>query len=103
MRAIGKGFGPALDHFLGAISGRLFTTILADPPWRFQNKTGKVAPEHRRLSRYAAMTLDEISALSVAEIAAPTAHLYLWCPNALLPDGLAVMATWGFTYKANIA
>jgi N6-adenosine-specific RNA methylase IME4 len=79
-----------------------FGTILADPPWRFTNKTGKIAPEHRRLSRYGTMTLEEIMALPVAEIAADKAHLYLWCPNALLPDGLAVMKAWGFGYKSNI-
>jgi N6-adenosine-specific RNA methylase IME4 len=79
-----------------------FATLLADPPWRFINQTGKVAPEHRRLHRYATMPLEEIAALPVAEIAAPSAHLYLWCPNALLPDGLAVMKAWGFAYKANI-
>jgi len=81
---------------------RRFGTILADPPWQFTNKTGKVAPEHKRLARYGTMKLDEISALPVAEIAAPTSHLYLWCPNAMLPDGLAVMKAWGFTYKSNI-
>lgn len=79
-----------------------FGTILADPPWQFTNKTGKVAPEHKRLARYGTMKLDEILALPVADLAAPTAHLYLWCPNALLPEGLAVMKGWGFTYKANI-
>lgn len=84
------------------LAGLQFKTILADPPWRFQNKTGKIAPEHRRLSRYATLSLDEICALPAGSLAAPTAHLYLWCPNALLPDGLAVMAAWGFTYKANI-
>jgi N6-adenosine-specific RNA methylase IME4 len=63
-------------------SGR-FATVLADPPWRFQNATGKVAPEHRRLNRYETMTLDAIAELPVSAIAAPTAHLYLWCPNAL--------------------
>jgi len=88
-----------LLDFLGK---RRFATILADPPWQFINKTGKVAPEHRRLSRYGTMTLGEIMALPVEELAMPTAHLYLWCPNALLPDGLAVMAAWGFGYKSNI-
>ena len=81
---------------------RGFATILADPPWQFQNKTGKVAPEHRRLSRYATMTLPQIEKLPVARLAAETAHLYLWVPNALLPEGLAVMKAWGFAYKANI-
>jgi N6-adenosine-specific RNA methylase IME4 len=81
---------------------RRFHTVLADPPWRFQNSTGKVAPEHRRLSRYGTLSLDAIKALPVAEIAGPTAHLYLWVPNALLAEGLAVIASWGFTYKSII-
>jgi N6-adenosine-specific RNA methylase IME4 len=81
---------------------RRFGTILADPPWQFQNKTGKVAPEHKRLNRYATMTLDEITQLPVGQITADVSHLYLWVPNALLPDGLAVLSAWGFTYKGNI-
>ena len=85
-----------------SLPGSHFATIVADPPWQFTNKTGKVAPEHRRLHRYATMTLDEIMALPVEQVVAPTAHLYLWCPNALLPEGLAVMNTWGFSYKTNI-
>ncbi|WP_174278886.1 MT-A70 family methyltransferase [Sphingomonas bacterium] len=91
----------ALD-FAQAVRGRRFATILADPPWRFQNRTGKMAPEHRRLSRYGTMELDEIMALPVADAAADPAHLYLWVPNALLPDGLAVMKAWGFAYKSNL-
>ena len=92
---------PSAD-LIAATAGRRFATIMADPPWRFQNSTGKVAPEHKRLNRYGTMTLEEIKALPVAKIAAPTAHLYLWVPNALLPDGLAVMEAWGFKYKANV-
>lgn len=88
-----------LSQFVGK---RRFATILADPPWQFVNRTGKIAPEHRRLSRYGTMTLQEIMDLPVAEIAKPTAHLYLWVPNALLPNGLAVMRAWGFTYKSNL-
>ena len=82
--------------------GKTFRTILADPPWRFQNRTGKMAPEHRRLSRYETMTLEDICALPVEGIAATTAHLYLWTPNALLPEALEVMRAWGFTYKSNL-
>ena len=88
------------EHLLAFADGRLFRTILADPPWRFQNRTGKVAPEHRRLLRYGTMALDEIMALQVAEIIDEPAHLYLWAPNALIGDGLAVMAAWGFRYRA---
>jgi N6-adenosine-specific RNA methylase IME4 len=65
--------------------------VLADPPWQFINRTGKVAPEHRRLSRYGTMTVDEICGLPVSELVASTAHLYLWVPNALLPEGLRVL------------
>lgn len=79
-----------------------FATILADPPWQFQNRTGKVAPEHKRLSRYGTMTLDDIKALNVRDVSASTAHLYLWVPNALLPEGLEVMRAWGFQYKSNL-
>ena len=82
--------------------GRRFRTILADPPWQFQNRTGKVAPEHKRLNRYPTMTLDDICALPVAEVAQDTAHLYMWVPNALLPEGLRVMEAWGFQYKSNL-
>lgn len=87
---------------LHSTQGRRFGAILADPPWQFQNKTGKIAPEHRRLNRYSTLTLDEIMRLPVAEAAAETSHLYLWVPNALLPEGLAVMKAWGFAYKTNI-
>ncbi len=82
--------------------GRKFATILADPPWQFQNRTGKVAPEHRRLSRYSTMNLDDICGLPVEGVAADMAHLYLWVPNALLPEGLEVMRAWGFNYKSNL-
>jgi N6-adenosine-specific RNA methylase IME4 len=81
---------------------RKFRTILADPPWQFQNRTGKIAPEHKRLNRYGTLTLEEIKALPVSDAAEDIAHLYMWVPNALLPDGLEVMKAWGFNYKSNI-
>ena len=87
---------------LRRLAGGPFSTILADPPWRFMNRTGKVAPEHRRLSRYDTMTTAAIRALPVSEVASENAHLYLWVPNALIADGLRVMESWGFTYKSNI-
>ncbi|OYW54801.1 MAG: S-adenosylmethionine-binding protein [Hyphomicrobium sp. 32-62-53] len=84
------------------IKPKQFGTILADPPWQFTNRTGKVAPEHRRLARYSTMSTNDICELPVADLAASPAHLYMWVPNALLPDGLRVMAAWGFEYKSNI-
>lgn len=79
-----------------------YKTVLADPPWRFVNRTGKVAPEHKRLSRYDTMSLEEICRLPVASMMAETSHCYLWVPNALLGEGLQVMEAWGFKYKSNI-
>lgn len=90
------------DNLRRFSNGQKFATIYADPPWRFDNRTGKVAPEHKRLNRYETMELGDIMALPVSEIAAEKSHLYLWVPNALLPDGLAVMKAWGFEYKTNI-
>ena len=84
------------------VAGRRFGAILADPPWQFQNRTGKIAPEHGRLGRYSTMSLPQIKALPVVHAAAPSCHLYLWVPNALLPEGLEVMKSWGFQYKSNI-
>jgi N6-adenosine-specific RNA methylase IME4 len=84
------------------IKKKKYGTILADPPWRFMNRTGKVAPEHQRLRRYETMELEEIKALPIGEMAASKSHLYLWVPNALLAEGLEVMKAWGFTYKGNI-
>lgn len=86
-----------MDDLLG---GRRFGTVLADPPWRFSNRTGKVAPEHRRLSRYDTLDCAEISALPVADVMQEQSHCYLWVPNALLAEGLTVLEAWGFTYKS---
>lgn len=93
--------GPA-QELLRFVARQRFATILADPPWRFTNRTGKMAPEHRRLSRYETLSTDEIAALPVTRVAADKAHLYLWVPNALLPEGLHVLKAWGFEYKTNI-
>ena len=89
------------EDLLAKVDGP-YSTILADPPWQFQNRTGKVAPEHRRLLRYPTMELKEIMELPVSKLAAAQSHLYLWVPNALLLEGLKVMEAWGFTYKTNI-
>lgn len=89
------------EDFQRSVRGA-FGTILADPPWQFSNRTGKMAPEHHRLARYATLPLADILSIPVATVAAPQSHLYLWVPNALLAEGLEVLRAWGFTYKTNI-
>ena len=90
------------QDFLRICGDTKFRTVVADPPWQFQNRTGKVAPEHKRLNRYPTMNLDDIKKFPVSEVVADKAHLYLWVPNALLPEGLEVLKAWGFEYKTNI-
>lgn len=90
------------QELLRFATGQRFATVLADPPWRFTNRTGKMAPEHRRLSRYETLSTEEISLLPVSRVVRDTAHLYLWVPNALLPEGIHVLKAWGFEYKTNI-
>lgn len=97
-----KHFPEASGDFLARVGDQKFRTVLADPPWQFQNRTGKMAPEHKRLNRYSTMTLDDILALPVADVLEDAAHLYLWVPNALLPEGLKVLEAWGFQYKSNL-
>jgi N6-adenosine-specific RNA methylase IME4 len=105
----GKSFNPlymkklsAAEDFTQFIGDRKFSTIVADPPWQFQNRTGKMAPEHKRLARYPTLSLEEIKAIPVQEVTEERAHLYLWVPNALLSEGLNVLNAWGFNYKSNI-
>jgi len=90
------------EDFLNFTKGIKFSTILADPPWQFQNRTGKMAPEHKRLSRYPTLTLQQIKDIPVKQVLNDTTHLYLWVPNALLAEGLKVMESWGFIYKTNL-
>ena len=97
----GEAIDPATDLLDLAKCGP-FSCVLADPPWQFVNRTGKMAPEHKRLSRYGTMDTGAISALPIAKLCAEPSHLYLWVPNALLPEGLQVMKAWGFQYKSNI-
>lgn len=92
----------ASADFLKFADGHKFSTVLADPPWQFQNRTGKMAPEHKRLARYLTLSLQEIKDIPVEAVVEDTAHLYLWVPNALLAEGLQVLECWGFTYKTNM-
>jgi N6-adenosine-specific RNA methylase IME4 len=92
----------AAQDFAARCSGLKCGTILADPPWQFANRTGKMAPEHKRLNRYETLTLTQIQEIPVPVACADQCHLYLWVPNALLREGLNVLEAWGFTYKTNI-
>ena len=91
-----------INDFLNFTKGKKYKTIYADPPWQFTNRTGKMAPENKKLTRYSTMKLKDIKKIPVKDVADEKCHLYLWVPNALLPDGLEVMKAWGFEYKTNL-
>jgi len=76
-----------------------YTTIYADPPW-MERGAGKIKRGADR--HYLLMKTSAIMSLPVQNLAADNAHLYLWVTNNFLPDGLAVMRAWGFTYKTSI-
>ena len=75
-----------------------FSIIYADPPWTFRtwSAEGKGrSPENH----YGCMSLADIRALPVADIAADNCALFLWVTDPLLPEGLRLMEAWGFKYK----
>ncbi len=76
--------------------GKRFSTIYADPPWDYSNQSSRASTSNH----YITMSLDEIRAEPVAELAADKSHLHLWTTNSFLPDALSVIEAWGFTYKS---
>jgi len=90
-----------------------YATIVADPPWRY-NSTGahlRATKEHRpkswdweannpgAVARYSTMSMGELTALPVYELAAADAHLYLWTTNAFMVEAHELARAWGFKPK----
>lgn len=92
---LGSAAGYVLDDLPTLVEkGVKFGTIYADPPWRYKRKPRAAAENH-----YRTMSLQEIIALPVRELAAPEAHLHLWFPHSFLFEAEKVMTAWGFDYK----
>jgi N6-adenosine-specific RNA methylase IME4 len=72
-----------------------YGTIVADPPWRFGSQAGAVSRGHAR-KHYSTMDMDALVEMPVVDLAAPDAHLWLWCTNALMEDGYRIVRAWGF-------
>ena len=70
--------------------------IYADPPWRYSQKGLQGAAE----KHYPTMSIEELCALPVAELAAPDSVLFLWATFPQLPEALQLIRAWGFTYKS---
>ncbi|MCJ2129203.1 MT-A70 family methyltransferase [Methylobacterium sp. E-045] len=77
-----------------------FDMLMVDPPWSFALRSDKGEAKSAQ-AQYDCMTLDAIKALPVAELARGDAFLWLWATNPMLPQALAVMAAWGFTFTTS--
>lgn len=81
---------------LAACAPGRYSTVYADPPWSYSNKATRSAAA----GEYATMTVEEICALPVVDLAASNSHLHLWTTNAFLEEARTIMEAWGFTYKS---
>ncbi len=78
-----------------------YSTIVADPPWRYETTGRRNQSGTLTGVSYSTMTDTEIAAMPVADLAADAAHLYLWVTNTRMfeCDPVAIAASWGFQYK----
>lgn len=93
--------GGSLKRFVSG-HGRKYKTIIADPPWKY-GSWGKATPESRPNCKvyempYDTMSVEEIAALPVAEMADDNCELYLWTTQKYLPQSFGVVEAWGFRY-----
>ena len=73
-----------------------FACIYADPPWQYDNRGTRASAD----KHYPTMSVEEICALPITELAADNAHLHLWATNGFLFEAPRVMEAWGFQYKS---
>lgn len=91
-----------------------YRTIVCDPPWHYKDWPGQISGtmpgcrietayiDHKRRKAldYRSMSVAEITALPVRDLADPTScHLYLWTTNKYLQDAFGVVKAWGFRYS----
>lgn len=76
-----------------------YNIIYADPPWQYKAYHKSDAAHGAAESHYRTMTLDEIKALPVQDLAADNCALFLWATMPCLPEALEVMKAWGFKFK----
>jgi len=76
-----------------------YRIIYADPPWRYGNMMPEYAPE--QADHYPTMTVSEICALPIADLAEDNAVLFLWVTSPILEESFQVIRAWGFQYKSS--
>ena len=78
-------------------AGRKFRTITSDPPWKFRDEATRAAAS----THYPTMSVEQIAAEPVAQVAADSCFLFLWCTSAFLKAAFEVMQAWGFEYSSS--
>ena len=93
---------PVLPAVVG--SQTKYRTIVADPPWKYGTWGKASIPRSKthipkdETMPYETMTVEEIKALNVADLADENCELYLWTTQKYLPDAFEVLKAWGFKY-----
>ena len=86
------------DPFAGLPRGH-FKAIYADPAWSFRVWSKDTGQGRSAEAHYVTMSMDDIAALPVADLAAPDCVLFMWACWPSLPEALSIIEAWGFTYK----
>ena len=76
--------------------GRRFSTIYADPPWKYDNQCTRAATDNH----YPTLSVQQIAAEPVADLAADNCHLHLWTTNGFLPAAFSIISVWNFEFKS---
>lgn len=90
------------EQISSCAGGKRFGAILVDPPWETLGGKKSVKANLDSEDDSGADLLETLKSLPIENLAAPTSHLYLWVPNELLPLGLDLLSSWGFSYKSNL-
>ena len=77
-------------------NNKKFSTIYADPPWKYSNQATRSATDNH----YDTMTVEEIANLPIPKLTTENAHLHLWTTNAFLFESIKIIEAWGFQYKS---
>lgn len=79
-------------------TGAKFGCIYSDPPWLYDNQGTRAATGNH----YGGMTIDELCALPVRDLAADDAHLHLWTTNGFIFEAPRIFAAWGFEFRSSL-
>lgn len=95
--SVAAGFPRATTSLQDLVAAEFkFRTIYADPPWDYDNRASRGAARNH----YRTMTLEQIRAEPVGDLADREAHLHLWTTNGFLREAIDLIGAWGFDYKS---